>query len=127
LWAGAGTARAAAKPLRMTDDVDARLDALERRLDGLQRELGGEPPPRAPAEPPASRRAPDPLDAFGAELRRLAAELVAAYDRVLAHERGAVRSRHRILLAARADPVALAELQRALAGDGEAALVVEVS
>jgi hypothetical protein len=114
----------------MTDDVDARLAALERRLDGLQHELGGERPRARPAAPPAapqSGRAPDPLDAFGTELRRLAAELVAAYDRVLAHERGAVRSRHRILLAARADPAALAELQRALTGDSEAALVVEVS
>jgi hypothetical protein len=112
---------AAAKALRMTDDLDARLAALERRLDGLQRELGGEPE-RAAAPGP-----PDPLDVFGAELRRLAAELVAAYDRVLAHERGAVRSRHRILVAARADPAALADLRRALTGDREAALVVEVS
>ena len=113
-------------------DVEQTLAALEQRLDALQSELHRTSPPRRP--PPAA----DPLDQFGVELRRLASELVAAWDRVVAHERG--RGAHRIVLEAQADLHALAALERALdeaprvrtvdlqayAG-GHASLVVDVS
>jgi hypothetical protein len=52
-------------------DVLVRLELLERRLDALEADLVGG----------------DPLVHFGVELRRLTRELVAAYERVLRHER----------------------------------------
>jgi hypothetical protein len=80
----------------------------------------------------------DPLEQFGVELRRLTVELVAAWERVAAHERG--RGAHRIVLEAQADLHALAALERALAeaprvrtvelrayAGGHASLVVDVS
>jgi hypothetical protein len=134
----------------MDDDLEATLGALERRLHALQAELGARPgasaPPPPPSygprpssgPPPSSAAAADPLDQFGIELRRLASELVAAWDRVVAHERG--RGAHRIVLEAQADLHALAALERALAGTpavrtldlrayagGHASLVIEVS
>lgn len=114
----------------MSDDVDDTLSALEARLRELQAELEAVPGrPGAPASPdpdpdpdpaPASpRRAPepepgDPLDQFGVELRRLAGELVGAWDRVVAHERARPAARHRLLLETQADLHALAALERAL-------------
>ena len=129
------------------DDVQRTLADLEARLSALQADLAGaapaapspQPPP-APAPPPEEQpvAAADPLDQFGVELRRLATELVAAWDRVVEHERGA--GAHRIVLEARADLRALAALERALAAApavrtldlrayaaGHASLVVEVS
>jgi hypothetical protein len=136
-------------------DFDAKLDALERRLRELERDLGGQVlrsrgQPHAgdekadPARVSAGggqvlQSSPDPLDAFGTELRRLAAELVAAWDRVVEAERKGA-SVHRILLEAQADLHALAALERALSSapavrtldlrayaGGHASLVVEVS
>ena len=114
----------------MGDDLEAKLAALEARLDGLESEAGG-----ARAREPA-----DPLEQFGVELRRLATELVAAYDRVLAHERRRPRSQHRLVLEAQADLHALAALERVLRQSpgvgavelrayaaGHASLVVDVS
>jgi hypothetical protein len=132
----------------MSDDVEATMADLDRRLRRLQDELEGggraEAPPRAePARPEpeparAAASAVDPLDQFGIELRRLAAELVAAWDRVVAHERGP--GIHRIVLEAQADVHALSALERALAdaprvrtvelrayAAGHASLVVDVS
>ena len=76
---------------------------------------------------------------FGEELRTLASELVAAYDRVLAHERALARTRHRIVLEAQTDVHALAALEKALRASahvhavqlrayagGQASLVVDV-
>lgn len=120
------------------EDVEATLAGLEARLRALQADLASAaaPPPRA-APPPAPTPS-DPLDAFGVELRRLATELVEAWDRVVAHERG--RGAHRIVLEARADLRGLAALERALSAApavrtldlrayaaGHASLVVEVS
>lgn len=146
---------------RMSDDVEDTLAGLEARLRALQADLdlaAAPPPPRqeppaethrrstAEAPPPARGEgargggapATDPLEAFGAELRTLATELVSAWDRVVAAERG--RGSHRILLEARADLRGLAALERALAdapavrtldlrayAAGHASLVVEVS
>lgn len=127
------------------EDVEATLAGLEARLRALQADLASAaaPPPRAPEPPPSEAPAPaaasaDPLDAFGVELRRLATELVEAWDRVVAHERG--RGAHRIVLEARTDLRGLAALERALAdapavrtldlrayAAGHASLVVEVS
>lgn len=110
----AGVGARAAKPLRVTDeDVDAALERLDRQLDALQAELHA-PPPRAAAPPPPS--IPDPLEQFGIELRRLADELVAAYDRVLAEERRRRSAPRTIVLESDADLHALAELERALDG-----------
>ena len=113
----------------MSDDLEATLTALDERLRALQHDL----------EPAASTPA-DPLDQFGVELRRLATELVDAWDRVVAHERGGARTRHRIVLEAQADLHALSALERALQaspaiGDvelrayagGHASLIVDVS
>ena len=109
----------------MSDDVEAKLAALEARLKELEAEAGGEPAPPEPPPPPAPPPAPPPspareagpadhLEQFGVELRRLSHELVAAYDRVLAHERQAARGRHRVVLEVEADLTALAALERAL-------------
>ena len=95
----------------MSEDVEAKLAALEARLNAVQAEVGGAP---APPPGPAPAQPPDPLDQFGVELRRLAAELVAAYDRVLAHERRRPGAQHRLVLEAQADLAALAALERAL-------------
>ena len=139
----------------MADDVEGKLAELEARLAALQAEAGLDVPPPAPAPsppptpepPPPPAIAPadpvpspdDPLERFGEELRTLAAELVAAYDRVLAHERALARTRHRIVLEAQADVHALAALERALRASpavhgvelrayagGHASLVVDV-
>ena len=126
----------------MDDDVERTLEALEARLRALQADLATAaappppPPPRAAAPAPTEVR--DPLDQFGTELRRLATELVAAWDRVVEHERG--HGAHRIVLEARADLRGLAALERALStapavrtldlrayAAGHASLVVEVS
>ena len=113
-------------------DVEQTLAALEQRLDALQAELQGTsaPPPPTPSG--------DPLDQFGVELRRLASELVAAWDRVVAHERGG--GAHRIVLEAQADLHALSAFERALSeaprvrtvdlrayAGGHASLIVDVS
>jgi hypothetical protein len=154
----------------MSDDVEAKLAALEARLAELEAEAGGTareaepPPPPRRAEPrsapppapppprpprPRSRPAPPPpepepepdhLEQFGLELRRLSHELVAAYDRVLAHERRAGRAQHRVVLEVQADLTALAALERALTASpgvravelrayagGHASLVVDLS
>lgn len=106
----AGVRPRAAKPHRVTeDDVDDALARLERQLDALQAELHAAP--ARPAEAPP--RAASPMEQFGVELRRLSHELVAAYDRVLEHERR--RTPRRIALESDADLHALAELERALA------------
>jgi hypothetical protein len=130
----------------MADDVEGKLAALEARLAALQAEAGVELPPPGPvaaaqesAPPPQAPLADDPLERFGEELRTLAAELVAAYDRVLAHERALARTRHRIVLEAQTDVHALAALERALRASahvhsvqlrayagGHASLVVDV-
>ena len=112
----------------MSEDPEQTLDALDERLRALQADLAG-------GQTPA-----DPLDQFGVELRRLATELVDAWDRVAAHERGAARTRRRIVLEAEADLHALAVLERALAASpevrgaelrayegGRASLVVDLS
>jgi hypothetical protein len=120
------------------DDVERTLEGLEARLRTLQADLASAaaaPPPPPPTPPPAAN---DPLDQFGVELRRLATELVQAWDRVVEHERG--RGAHRIVLEARADLRGLAALERALStapavrtldlrayAAGHASLVVEVS
>jgi hypothetical protein len=143
----------------MSDDVEAKLAALEARLAELEAEAGGVPPPREPAPPreatppprpppapgpaappPAPSREADHLEQFGVELRRLSHELVAAYDRVLAHERQTARGRHRVVLETQADLEALAALERALTASpavravelqsyagGRASLVVDLS
>jgi hypothetical protein len=129
-------ARAHGEAARVAEDLDAKLARLEARLAELQREVGpAGPPPSAPAQ------RPDALEQFGVELRRLAHELVAAYDRVLAQERAVPpASGRRVLLEADADLQALAALERALAtapgvravelrgyAAGRASLVVDVS
>jgi hypothetical protein len=143
----------------MSDDVEAKLEALEARLAELEAEAAGTPapepapapaddPPRAatpppPAAPPAPPRPAPPadhLEQFGVELRRLSHELVAAYDRVLAHERRTERGRHRMVLEVQADLAGLAALERALAASpavravelqayagGHASLVVDLA
>lgn len=120
----AGVGAPAAKPLRVTDeDVDAALARLDRQLDELQAELHA--PPRveaaAPTPTPAPRvevpaDRPEPLEQFGIELRRLADELVAAYDRVLVEERRRRSAPRTIVLESDADLHALADLERALDG-----------
>ena len=76
------------------------------------------PPASAPAPAPAPEREPpsepDHLEQFGLELRRLSHDLVAAYDRVLAHERRGGRGAQRVVLEVQADLRALAALERAL-------------
>src|SRR5687768_6738098 len=96
----------------MTEDVETMLAGLEERLRALQAELDAEeaplPPPPAPprAEPPPPRAEPPPpppppapaaegttpaldaLDRFGDDLRRVARDLVASYDRALAQAHG---------------------------------------
>ena len=128
----------------MTDDVEETLASLEQRLRALQAELDAEeerppapppritprpsaPPPAAPppaAPPPAAPPPPaaaerervlaDPLDRFGAELRRL----VAAWERTAAELRGdaaeALVFRGGLALEARADLAGLCDLERAL-------------
>jgi hypothetical protein len=147
----------------MSDDVEAKLAALEARLAELEAEAAGTPapepapapeaapprePPPVPAPPPPApapappRPAPpaDHLEQFGVELRRLSHELVAAYDRVLAHERRTERGRHRVVLEVQADLAGLAALERALAASpavravelqayagGHASLVVDLA
>jgi hypothetical protein len=143
----------------MSDEVEAKLEALEARLAELEAEAAGtpapepapaaeaappgEPPPApAPSPPPPPRPAPpaDHLEQFGVELRRLSHELVAAYDRVLAHERRTERGRHRVVLEVQADLAGLAALERALAASpavravelqayagGHASLVVDLA
>jgi hypothetical protein len=142
----------------MSDDVEAKLEALEARLAELEAEAAGtpvpeppaaaeaapsgEPPPATAAPPPPPRPAPpaDHLEQFGVELRRLSHELVAAYDRVLAHERRTERGRHRVVLEVQADLAGLAALERALAASpavravelqayagGHASLVVDLA
>jgi hypothetical protein len=131
------------------DEVEATLTALEARLHALQEDLAGAGVPGAgpvragradgaQARPAAVAQSADPLEQFGVELRRLATELVAAWERVVAHERRTAP--HRIVLEAQADLHALAALERALAeasavrtldlrayAGGHASLVVEVS
>jgi hypothetical protein len=145
-----------AKRTEVNDDLEATLNALEDRLRGLQAEFGrtsgpatapvtGSGPLPEGSDPSASashdvRSAVDPLDQFGVELRRLASELVDAWDRVAAHERAAARTRHRLVLETQADVHALAALERALASapgvrdlelrayaGGHASLVVDLS
>ncbi|HEX8083997.1 MAG TPA: hypothetical protein VF529_06870 [Solirubrobacteraceae bacterium] len=111
----------------MTDDVEETLASLEQRLRALQAELDAEaeaaPPleprrfPRADAPPPR----PDPLEAFGAELRRL----VDVWDQtVAALRRGggeAMVFAGAVALEARGDLPQLCALERALRGiDGVA-------
>ena len=141
----------------MSDDVEAKLAALEARLAALQDEVTGSSavrdagPQPQPAPPPAPEQSPepppaepppppgDPLEQFGVELRRLSHELVAAYDRVLAHERRAGGGR-RVVLEVQADLASLAALERALTASpgvravelqayagGHASLVVQLS
>jgi hypothetical protein len=135
----------------VSDDVERTLADLEARLRTLQAQLDPgraeeqrveERPEPAPAR--AERFEPlaaDPLDQFGDELRRVAHELVGAYDRVLARSRGRGRERrHRIVLEAETDIHGLAALARALEAapgvasvelgayaGGHASLVVELS
>ena len=135
----AGRRPPAAKPPRMADDVEGKLAALEARLADLQAEAGVELPAPEPVPAPQAPLADDPLERFGEELRTLASALVAAYDRVLAHERALARTRHRIVLEAQTDVHALAALERALRASahvhsvqlrayagGHASLVVDV-
>jgi hypothetical protein len=117
----------------MTDDVEETLASLEQRLRALQAELDAEaeavPPrfaeaapeprrfPRADAPPPR----PDPLEAFGAELRRL----VDVWDQtVAALRRGGGEAMvfvGAVALEARGDLPQLCALERALRGiDGVA-------
>jgi hypothetical protein len=107
----------------MTEDVEAKLARLEARLKELEAETDvpvEAPAPPPPPPPPKEERKeappapPDHLEQFGVELRRLSHELVAAYDRVLAHERRAERGRHRVVLEVQADLASLAALERAL-------------
>jgi hypothetical protein len=146
----------------MADDLEGALDELDRRLRALQAELDevpiappepehepgaarGPEPPRAPArerepEPAPPPAAADPLEAFGVELRRIASELVAAWERVVAAERGRAAGAQRIVLEAQADLHGLAALERALTASpavrtvdlrayagGHASLLVEVA
>ena len=118
----------------MSDDLEATLTALDERLRALQGDLEG-------GQILNSGTPADPLDQFGVELRRLATELVAAWDRVVAHERSGARTgRHRIVLEAQADLHALSALERALKASpqirdvelrayagGHASLIVDVS
>jgi 2-aminoadipate transaminase len=89
----------------MAHDVDATLTTLERRLEELERELSGRShePAAAPPAPPAAA-APDPFEQFGAELRTVAGELVAAYDRVLALGRASPPGRRALRLGRMAGP-----------------------
>jgi hypothetical protein len=122
----------------MTDDVEETLASLEQRLRALQAEIDAaeEPAPEprrfAPREEPRrpARHAPsaapapthrsapptEPLERFGAELRRL----VDAWDRTVAEMRGGdVESavfRGGVALEARADLAGLCALDRALRG-----------
>ena len=117
----------------MSDDPEQTLDALDERLRALQADLER-------GQILQSSTEADPLDRFGVELRRLATELVAAWDRVAAAERGAARTRRQVVLEAEADLHALAVLERALAASpevrgaelrayegGRASLVVDLS
>lgn len=123
----------------MSDDVEATLAALEERLRSLEADLSA--PPAARASEPARASTPaDPLDQFGVELRRLATDLVEAWDRVVVAERAAARTRRQVVLEAQADLHALAALERALSAapgvagvelrayaGGHASLVVDLS
>ncbi len=111
----------------MVDDVEATLADLERRLHALQAELEDE----AEGAPAIERRVArpwveevdtrssgdDPLNAFGARLRRTAADLVAAYDDAVGQARGGDGELFDadVALEARADLPALCALSRALA------------
>jgi hypothetical protein len=71
----------------MSDDVETILAGLERRVQQLQAELGDvpeQPPPPAPPPPETPPAAPDSLERFGADLRRLCV----SYERLLAEMRG---------------------------------------
>ena len=117
----------------MSDDPSRTLDALDERLRALQSDLEG-------GQILHSSTEPDPLDQFGVELRRLATELVEAWDRVVAQQRAGARTGHRIVLEAQADLHALSALERALKASpqirdvelrayagGHASLIVDVS
>ena len=128
----------------MSDDVEHTLEALDARLRALQDDLEGGQilhPSRGQILHPST---PDPLDQFGVELRRLATELVAAWERVAALERqrpaAGPAAPRTIVLEADADLHALATLERALAAspevrevglraytDGHATIAVELS
>jgi hypothetical protein len=149
--------------------LERQLDALQRELhaaptappapdapagqDARASAPAAAPPPGAgprlgavPTDPglpldASGRPAPDdPLEQFGVELRRLAHELVAAYDRVLAHERRTRPSRRTLVVETEAELRELAALERALAAspairavrlrayaDGRASLAVELA
>ena len=126
----------------MSDDAEQTLSALDARLRALQAELegGGQILQSSRGQTPPSVAGDDPLERFGVELRRLAAELVDAWDRVAAAERASARTRHRVVLEAQADLHALAALERALSASpqvaavelrayagGHASLIVDVS
>ena len=111
------------------DDVEATLADLERRLRDLQAELDAEgaevrasrggPAVRPPGGPGgATPIAPaDPLDAFGEQLRRTTAALVAAYDEAVGQARGGeegVVFDENVAVEARADLPGLCALSHAL-------------
>ena len=100
----------------MTDDVEETLASLEQRLRALQAELDADdesaPEPRRFV--PRREPRPDPLERFGADLRRL----VDAWDRTVAEVRsgdaeGAV-FRGGVALEARGDLPGLCALDAAL-------------
>lgn len=128
----------------MTDDVETMLAGLEQRLRALQAELDAEeeapaapaprpaqgaqqpsvaapPPPPPPAASASTGGSPalDALDRFGDDLRRVARELVASYDRALADAHGlpageGILFRDEVALDATADLRGLCALGEAL-------------